>query len=350
MFILKDFIFKLPSYVYTPILRFLSQNNLTFSSKEVEIMNPLYSKALKMGDYMVKNKFDHEGKPFPDYKQLHGIANFAVIFENGDVDMFVDAACHAAISQRKVPNRERDDDGLALNCYTYKKNIDEDKRTHVVTCLQPDVEDEKYLITCHKFIDWLLNRSPFSSVFITKSSDIAMRKRRVVLSAKHPTNLLQAGLIASRTIKEWPYKLNMWYELTERGVEESLAFAISHPFQMDATKVFIDTGFCGHCVFDSDSHTVGTIKNFTENKPVHLTENYEVNRNYQGVHALFTPENTVKYADATYQYWKKVTIKVLGDKFKPSQWCKKGGSFNKEHLDLFVNEVIPLIEKDIANA
>lgn len=296
-------------------------------------MNPNYSKALKMRDYLHST-------------DLEGTANFAVVFESGDVDMWTDQACHASISQQKVLKERRNKEGVARNIY-YNGKDNEDKRSHVVTMLQPFYETKKYLETSEKFIDWLINRSPMAKVFVTKSSRIAMSKRGVVLSAKHPANLMQAGLIASRYIMEWSSHVKLWGELTSRGVEENLAFIIANFFTINKdNKVSSYGGFAGHRVFDSSLLDVKAMKNFINNTPEYLTENYATNRSYNGVHRIFREDRP---GARDFLYWcKKITATMGHKNVGSSQWDASYVDFTD--IDMFVEKTIPSVMEDINNA
>ena len=99
---------------------------------------------------------------------------------------------------------------------------------------------------------WLLNVSPWASVFITKCPKEAMKKG-VILRTDVPSNLLGGALIASRYGWEGQgsgfapkQQVYTWGQLRKRGVDESLAFLMAHQARPRNGQLFWDNTNGGH--------------------------------------------------------------------------------------------------------
>uniref|UniRef100_UPI00015543C0 hypothetical protein ORF070 n=1 Tax=Pseudomonas phage PA11 TaxID=347327 RepID=UPI00015543C0 len=68
------------------------------------------------------------------------------------------------------------------------------------------------------YLDWLLNRSPYSKVFVTKSAKDAIKNSCIIADSSAPSNLLAAGLVASRRLWEANHILIVWHDLVHAGM------------------------------------------------------------------------------------------------------------------------------------
>lgn len=77
------------------------------------------------------------------------------------------------------------------------------------------------------FLEWLLNESPYSSTFITKSPEEALFYKSTISSAEHPSNLMAAGMVASRSLWEFPEVARFFVDMGKAGVQKDLAFYLA---------------------------------------------------------------------------------------------------------------------------
>ncbi len=119
------------------------------------------------------------------------------------------------------------------------------------------------------YYDWLLNHSPFSSVFVTKNVTKALKDKVLVLDVNSDANLLVSACSAVRLPWEYyfaDYKIpsiaRLWYALVTEGVEGNLAMALANNFSGDRYNNYTYRGStAGHQFLSVDSKT--TIMNFT---------------------------------------------------------------------------------------
>ncbi|AUG88567.1 hypothetical protein [Pseudomonas phage TC6] len=100
------------------------------------------------------------------------------------------------------------------------------------------------------YLDWLLNRSPYSKVFVTKSAKDAIKNSCIIADSSAPSNLLAAGLVASRRLWEANHILIVWHDLVHAGMNEDLAFWVAHKSQARANRagnINFLTCHSGHC-------------------------------------------------------------------------------------------------------
>lgn len=144
-----------------------------------------------------------------------------------------------------------------------------------------------------RFYDWLLNRSPWAEVFVTKSGKLGAR-RGVVCHTNVPSNLLLGGLIASRVAWEHINIMATWGKLTEAGVDESLAFFLAHGVDLSYKEASFN-GMAGHCALRKKGISERSLEAFYRNIPVIQNELYSSDRRYNDIHATF--EHTDKTID-----------------------------------------------------
>lgn len=79
-----------------------------------------------------------------------------------------------------------------------------------------------------KYVDYILNRSPFSDCFVTKGTASAIRYG-VQFDVTKPLDWLVGAAIALRTTTEFPHSVRKWYELIELGFTPNEAYLL-HTF------------------------------------------------------------------------------------------------------------------------
>lgn len=146
-------------------------------------------------------------------------------------------------------------------------------------------EDEALL-----FLDWLLNRSPYSQVFITKSAHEALLHKAIVTRTDVPSNLMAAGLVASRRLWEYQEVARVFCDLVKAGVDEDLAFWLGHIARVSFNR----SGNAdwngvrnGHCSMDSRSFNAAGMRNWLSHKPTSLNALYKDKVTYYGYASMF---------------------------------------------------------------
>lgn len=147
-------------------------------------------------------------------------------------------------------------------------------------------EEEAY-----HFLDWLLNRSPYSTTFITKSADEALYYKAIISSSDHPSNLMAAGLVASRRLWEYPHVARVMVDLAKVGVNEDLAFYLGHIFRGSFDRDGGNNDWGGytsaHCSIDPCIMGKEQLLNFLNHKPVNLNEWFSKKNSYHGYDAMY---------------------------------------------------------------
>lgn len=146
-------------------------------------------------------------------------------------------------------------------------------------------EDEALL-----FLDWLLNRSPYSETFITKSAHEALYYKAIISSAHHPSNLMAAGMVASRRLWEYVNIARVWCDLVKAGVHEDLAFYLGHIFsgKFDRTGNVSYGGLSSaHCSMNPNVMGIEEVKNFLNHKVVKPNKTYHESKQYHGYDNMY---------------------------------------------------------------
>ncbi|MNQ03996.1 hypothetical protein D3C85_167020 [compost metagenome] len=198
-------------------------------------------------------------------------ACIAVVYKD-DVHVSPNQACHA---------------GLA-NSYEGMRNSG---AIAVVSALMKpggEVLEEKEALM---FLDWLLNRSPYSSSFITKSPHEALYHKAIISDAFTPSNLMAAGLVSSRRLWEYPVVARVFCDLVKAGVLEDLAYWLAHIAMASSNRTGSFSwsgGKSGHCSVDTYSTSKLSLKNFLEHKPTSLNKTYNQSKWYEGYHSMYS--------------------------------------------------------------
>lgn len=195
-------------------------------------------------------------------------SSFAVVFDRGDPKFVNGAACHASLS-------------------LYQNRLN-DTPIAVIDQIQEQRCGEE---VGRRFYEWLLNYSPFSSVFVTKSIKRAFSNGFVIADADKPANLLTGGLIAGRSTSEsygGIYRAaRVWDELVIRGVHPNAAYVASYFIRPDTDDYdTVSSGYLGHAVFNSPDKVFFP---FLNGQPIkkRLQGPYAIERSYTWVSALW---------------------------------------------------------------
>ncbi|MNJ30272.1 hypothetical protein D3C77_248690 [compost metagenome] len=137
-----------------------------------------------------------------------GMACVNVIFD-GKTHLSTNQACHAGLS------------GANAGSFAVVSGLMKPSRNIL--------EEEEALY----FLEWLLNESPYSSTFITKSAEEALYYKATISSSHHPSNLMAAGMVASRRLWEYPEVARFFVDMAKAGVKKDLAFFSAHMLSCD---------------------------------------------------------------------------------------------------------------------
>ncbi len=133
------------------------------------------------------------------------------------------------------------------------------------------------------FLDWLLNRSPYSEVFVTKSAKDAIKNSCIIADSNYPSNLLAAGLVASRRLWEYSEIVIVWYDLVKAGMNEDLAYWVAHKAQCRSDRTG-NIGFTGcqsgHCSMNPDLFDREALKAWLNHKVVNPNQTYSQSTRY----------------------------------------------------------------------
>lgn len=144
------------------------------------------------------------------------------------------------------------------------------------------------------YLDWLLNRSPYSDAFITKDAVKALEECIVVSSGDHPGNYVGGSIVSLRLLWEHTYVAQSAYDLHKAGVPEDLAFLLGHTIQVERkikpesyTEWSANTSW--HSSIDVGQMGFVGVKAFMQHKPTSLSDNlYVKSGQYSGYSALFS--------------------------------------------------------------
>lgn len=146
-------------------------------------------------------------------------------------------------------------------------------------------EDEALL-----FLDWLLNRSPYASTFVTKSAHEALLTKMTISRGDTPSNLMAAGMVASRRLWEYAFVARVFCDLVKVGVNENLAFYLAHIAQckFDGKGNLSWTALTsGHCSMNPGVMGCEEVNNFINCKVVKPNKNYCEDSRYGGYDKMF---------------------------------------------------------------
>lgn len=125
-----------------------------------------------------------------------------------------------------------------------------------------------------RYLDWLLNSSPWAGVADNTDPEWAYEKGFVITRVDLPANYLVNFLIATRIPSEWSESVIRWTKLVDAGVPATMAFVLANFFGDDGKWNVCS----GHHPFDLpyvdlvENFVLGKIKN--PNKPYNVNPNY----------------------------------------------------------------------------
>tara|TARA_R110000772_G_scaffold129472_2_gene237608 strand:+ start:25705 stop:26517 length:813 start_codon:yes stop_codon:yes gene_type:complete len=216
---------------------------------------------------------------------LNVVNRLALVYTDGEIKHIASTNCTASLG---VGSADRQ-----LEC--------------ILSCVGYGVENEEYY---NPFINWLVKRSPYADAFLSKQASKVGEDKCLIVNPDCPSNIMVGGIIAARGTYENTGIAKSWCELTKRGVNENLAFILSHWAKYGMAGV---VGFQGHTqshhAVDGNYATKCYIKAFINNKP------YRINPTYQSVRRYSCIQSTWGAVDREY-YLQQIFDKISYTKEK----------------------------------
>ena len=224
----------------------------------------------------IKNRVDE-----PQSHEGGSNGYFGFIKKEGTFD-FQGGPCHGTVLNYAVSRREK------VYAVVTKINRTMDREHHGCP------EQSKHSV---QFYDWLFNRSPFASCWLYKSAANQFERKFTAVTTKVPANLMQAALITSRNTWEYRDKVDMWAELVSKGVNENLAYFITHFISKSGDQYSTTAATSGdHTAVGRNSTILGARAYVRNTTPNALKTNYIAGKDSgRGVHALWTFPNDDKF-------------------------------------------------------
>jgi len=146
----------------------------------------------------------------------------------------------------------------------------------------------------YAYLDWLLNRSPYRNVFVSKSAHLALDRGFIVAKGDSNASHMVGGLVASRRLWEYIGIVGLWARLVEVGVQENLAFFLAsignHKNTLDWGSIEYTEGEGGHRSISPSVMQWGGLKNWCLGKAPRKGQTYKVRKSYYGYHKQWADE------------------------------------------------------------
>lgn len=140
------------------------------------------------------------------------------------------------------------------------------------------------------FLDWLLNESPYSSTFITKSAEEALFYKATISSSHHPANLMGAGMVATRSLWEFPEVARYFVDMGKAGVQKDLSFFLAYMLSCNFKregKASWDQFDRGHCAMRPDIMNGKGLFNYLNHNVVNPKDHYHKTTSYYGYDGMY---------------------------------------------------------------
>lgn len=147
------------------------------------------------------------------------------------------------------------------------------------------------------FVDYIINRSAYSSAFISKDAEQCLKDQMTISSGDHPSNFMVAGLVALRRLWEYTTVVSVAYALAQQGVNEDLAFILGHLAQVaedPSEKSVLTWNACkaGHCSLNPQRMDFKALQNFLNHKVIKPNALWSSgNSDYHGYDGMYSEED-----------------------------------------------------------
>lgn len=140
------------------------------------------------------------------------------------------------------------------------------------------------------YLDYVMHESPYSSVFVSVDTEYALKRKFVAVSTHTPSNLMVAGLVATRAIWERDYVPVVFYDLVRKGIDKHIAFiaAFAITTSSDRESTISKSYPMGHVPLDVTCMKKDAILSFSKGKAKRLNKPLREKADYHGLNDLFT--------------------------------------------------------------
>lgn len=220
-------------------------------------------------------------KHYPEFaakvkgKTIPSNAYFQMYGEYNKLEELNTGPCYARIDGKGVGSKSK-----YLFCYIVNGDTD------IIT------KDPEGMV---KYVDWMVNHSPWHDVFLTKDAEKIVSDRVFVASTEVPSNLLLNALSAMRLPTEYRNVLPFFLGLTDAGLDPCASLVMACAVCGSRGSYTVNTYHDGHKPFGSDQISVEMLNNLRGNKRLHLNALYTKNQSYQDPYlagSVFKPEDT----------------------------------------------------------
>lgn len=142
---------------------------------------------------------------------------------------------------------------------------------------------EQYHADIVAYYNWLFNVSPWASVFISKSGEVALNTRFIYADATSPSDLLIQAMQACRVVTEYHNIATTTVDLQKAGVEPNLAFLLASCMRGGKGRegsVDWDNDGSEHQVFSGSNLNPQSVERFLNNRPSKLNKPYSEDTQY----------------------------------------------------------------------
>lgn len=169
----------------------------------------------------------------------------------------------------------------------------------------------------NRYLKWLLNESPWSRVFCTKSERVALKKG-VIVSGDYPVNLCVGGMIAIRSLWEHADFVKHWYEF-DKHTDGNVAYLMANMLTPSGSISFYSRG---HFPIDihkmnKDDYKAFVKKRRRKNRDIRKMKytcnySYSINNTWGGDYVT-RPIYPLVGGETVKGGWGNKEIKVIGD-------------------------------------
>lgn len=191
------------------------------------------------------------------FAKKYGMDNFCFVYNDGTVStMLTGQPCFAAVKRLMSDgsnywgNDKKDVKGIAYFVFTHN---------FVGRGTKPTIQNLHYL-------GWLLNKSPFASLFVTKKPSDAWKTSIIIDADCSPQKVISAA-ISVRYLYEYPHLINKWVKYSYY-MPKNLAYMLLHlTYWKKGDKQFVLAAIDeGHMATRPDCLTQLHLKTFVEGK------------------------------------------------------------------------------------
>lgn len=190
-----------------------------------------------------------------------------------------------------------------------------------------------------KYLNWLLNDSPFAESFITKDSEEVLKEGLAISTCNVDGRLLVGGMTALRGVWETNngnFCMYNFERLLDAGVHPDFAFILGHC--INSGDGITAGGYGGHTAIAAAYISVGEVANFLRHKYTARDPFYK-DRRYAGINTMWRDYNEEGGLGKVFINWLRAECKKLaksdspiGEGYNPFVLEKKAGSIRGREL------------------